>query len=78
VAVRAGDVIAIPAGVAHCNRGQSPGLLVVGAYPGGADYDIRLGVPAERDAAARAIEAVELPDCDPVLGRAGPLRQLWA
>src|SRR4051794_7560263 len=29
VRIRAGDVIVIPAGVAHCNRGQSPGPLIV-------------------------------------------------
>ena len=46
--IRAGDVIVIPAGVAHCNRGQSPGPLIVGAYPGGGErYDIKLGEPAE-------------------------------
>lgn len=78
VTVRAGDVVVIPAGVAHCNRGQSADLLVVGAYPGGADYDIRRGVPAEHAAALRAIAAVPVPGSDPVLGRDGGLRRLWA
>jgi uncharacterized protein YjlB len=32
--VRAGDVVVVPAGVAHCNQGQSSDLLIVGAYPG--------------------------------------------
>ena len=78
VAVRAGDVAVIPAGVAHRNMGQSADLLVVGAYPGGSDYDIRRGDPAERAAVLRAIAAVPLPDGDPVFGRDGPLRRLWA
>ncbi len=78
VTVQAGDVVAIPAGVAHRNLGQSARLLVVGAYPGGADYDIRRGDPAEHAAAARAIAAVPLPDSDPVFGRGGHLRRLWA
>ena len=77
VAVRAGDVVVIPAGVAHRTMGQSPDLLVVGTYPGGSDYDIRRGDPAEHAAAVRAIAAVPLPDSDPVLGRDGPLRRLW-
>ena len=78
VAVRAGDVVVVPAGVAHRNMGQSADLLVVGAYPGGSDYDIRRGYPAERAAAARAIAAVPLPGSDPVAGRGGPLPRLWA
>jgi uncharacterized protein YjlB len=77
VTVRAGDVIAIPAGVAHCNVGQSRDLLVVGAYPDGRDYDLRRGEPAEYVSALRAIAAVPLPDSDPVLGPDGPLRRLW-
>jgi uncharacterized protein YjlB len=78
VAVRAGDVVVIPAGVAHRNMGASADLLVVGAYPGGGDYDIRRGEPAEHEAAVRAIAAVPLPDSDPVSGRDGHLRPLWA
>jgi len=77
VTLRAGDVAVIPAGVAHRNVGRSDDLLVVGAYPGGASYDIRRGDPAERDAAQRAIAAVKLPEHDPVLGRDGGLRRLW-
>ena len=77
VAVRAGDVVVIPAGVAHGNMGQSADLLVVGAYPGGSDYDIRRGDSAEHEEAVRAIAAVPLPGSDPVLGRDGGLGRLW-
>ncbi len=78
VAIRAGDVVVIPAGVAHRNVGQSPDLLVIGAYPGGSDYDIRRGIPEERELSMRAIAAVPLPDNDPVLGHEGGLRRLWS
>ena len=76
--VRAGDVAVIPAVVAHCNLGQSEDLLGVGAYPGGADYDILRGDPGEHDCAVRVIAAVPLPEQDPVLGRNGGVRSLWA
>ena len=78
VAMRAGDVVVIPAGVAHRNVGQRHDLLVVGAYPGGGECDILRGEPAEYDAALHAIRAVALPDADPVLGRDHGLRRLWA
>ncbi len=77
VTVRAGDVIVIPAGVGHRNMGQTDDLLVIGAYPGGSDYDTRRGNPEEHDDALRAIAAVPVPACDPVSGRDGPLRMLW-
>src|ERR1700751_4492088 len=35
----AGDVVVIPARVAHKNEGASPDLIVVGAYPGGKSPD---------------------------------------
>ncbi len=77
VTVRAGDVVVIPAGVAHRNMGQTKDLLVVGAYPGGSDYDTLCGKPEEHEAALQAIAAVPLPANDPVGGREGPLRTLW-
>ncbi len=76
VSMQAGDVVVIPAGVAHCNRGQSPDLLVVGAYPDGGDYDICRGDSAEHAAAIRSIAAVPVPSRDPVFGSAG-LCRLW-
>ena len=78
VEVRAGDVVVIPAGVGHRNMGQTSDLLVVGAYPGGADYDTRRGDPSEHALALRNIAAVVLPTCDPVFGREGPLHRVWA
>ncbi|MCI0756108.1 cupin [Teichococcus vastitatis] len=76
--LRAGDVAVIPAGVTHRNAGQSPNLLVVGAYPAGGDYDLRRGDPRERDAVLRAIAAVPRPEQDPVLGPEAGLCRLWA
>jgi uncharacterized protein YjlB len=77
--VRAGDVVVVPAGVAHCNQGQSGDLLIVGAYPDNApNPDLRRGKPDEHDAAKRAADAVPLPVADPVTGADGALPRLWA
>jgi uncharacterized protein YjlB len=76
--VRAGDVVVVPAGVAHCNQGQSGDLLIVGAYPdNGPGPDLRRGKPGEHDAAARAVTAVPVPAADPVTGPEGALPRLW-
>lgn len=75
--LRAGDVVVIPAGVAHRNLGQSGDLVVVGAYPRGADYDIRHGNLAELEQVVRAISGVQLPGADPVMGQLEGLRKLW-
>jgi uncharacterized protein YjlB len=76
--VRAGDVVVVPAGVAHCNRGQSSDLLIVGAYPdNGPGPDLRRGKPSEHAAAEQSVEAVPLPAADPVMGSDGALLRLW-
>jgi uncharacterized protein YjlB len=75
--VRSGDVIIIPAGVAHQNVGASDDFGVVGAYPGGRDWDLLRGLPGERPKADHNIAALPMPDNDPIYGDAGPLRQLW-
>ena len=53
VVLTAGDGVLIPAGVGHCRLGASPDLSVVGAYPGGADWDL-VRATAEARAAALA------------------------
>jgi uncharacterized protein YjlB len=75
--VNSGDIIAIPAGVAHQNLGTSADFAVVGAYPGGRKWDLLRGLPGERPMAIRTIAALPLPDNDPLYGADGPLRQLW-
>jgi uncharacterized protein YjlB len=75
--VRTGDVVVIPAGVGHQNLGSSPDLLVVGAYPGGADWDLCYGKPEERPRVLENIARVLLPAADPVYGPDGPLLEHW-
>ncbi|HET8997667.1 MAG TPA: cupin domain-containing protein, partial [Acetobacteraceae bacterium] len=58
VQVEAGDVAVLPAGVGHCNEGQSPDLLIVGAYPdNGPSPDTCRGKPDEHDAVLRNVAA---------------------
>ncbi len=75
--VRAGDVIIIPAGVAHKNLGSSPGFQVVGAYPQGQKWDMNYGKPGERPQAERNIAQVPPPKTDPVYGQDGQLAKYW-
>jgi uncharacterized protein YjlB len=75
--VRKGDVILIPAGVAHKNLGSSPDFRVVGAYPDGQSWDMNYGKEGERPNADRNIEKVALPSKDPVFGADGPVNEAW-
>ena len=72
-----GDIIIIPAGVAHKNIGPDKDFKCVGAYPGGMDYDIKKGKPGERPEADDNIKKVPLPEKDPVYGSDGPLLLNW-
>jgi len=74
--VRRGQVLVLPAGTGHCNLGGE-GLVVVGAYPDGMDWDLCRGDPAEHDAVRGNIARVPLPRADPVHGAGGPLTTLW-
>ena len=75
--VKSGDALVLPAGTGHQNLGSSPDLLVVGAYPGGMDWDICRGESSVREGERNNIQAVPLPDRDPLFGRGGPLVGLW-
>jgi uncharacterized protein YjlB len=72
-----GDVIVIPAGVAHKNLGSSLDFRLVGAYPAGQRPDMNTGNAGERPKADRNITEVSLPKLDPVSGDTGPLMRLW-
>ena len=78
VAVKAGDVLVIPAGVAHRRVDATKDFACVGAYPEGTAPDSLYGKPNERPAADRNIEALALPHADPVEGKSGPLASVWA
>ena len=77
VELRAGDVVVIPAGVAHKNEGASPDLLVVGAYPRGQTPDMRSPSATDHARALPQIAAVPPPPGDPVHGNSGLLIERW-
>lgn len=77
LSARAGDVIIVPAGVAHKNVGQSNDFRVVGAYPEGQTWDMHYGRAGERPSADERIHRVPLPKRDPVYGKAGRLLEFW-
>src|SRR6266566_6618538 len=77
VELRAGDVVVIPAGVAHKRESASADLLVIGAYPRGQSPDLCRAEAAAHDRALGRIAAVPLPGADPVTGRADPLLECW-
>jgi uncharacterized protein YjlB len=73
-----GDVVIIPAGVAHINLLSRSRFGVVGAYPEGQEWDMNYGQPGERPRADMNIARVALPKTDPVYGPDGPLLEKWA
>jgi len=75
--LKAGDVVTLPAGVAHKNIDSSDDFVVVGAYPPGQIWDVNTGGGDERPRVDHSIAAVPLPTTDPVYGTEGPLVSLW-
>ncbi|GHA16596.1 hypothetical protein GCM10007989_09560 [Devosia pacifica] len=75
--VEAGDIVVIPAGVAHQHVGSSDDFQLAGGYPPGQEWDILRGEPDDRPQADKNIAAVPMPRRDPVGGDSGPLLELW-
>ena len=75
--VQAGDVVVIPAGVAHKCLDARQGFCAVGAYPRGQQWDMCTGKAGERPQADANIARVPLPQADPVYGSSGPLMTHW-
>lgn len=77
IEIAAGDVLVLPAGVAHKNLEAGDDFCVVGSYAGGRSYDMKYGHADERPEADERIAQVPLPEADPVYGAGGPLLQHW-
>lgn len=77
IIVERGDVVIIPAGVAHKCVDASKDFLCVGAYPEAKDYDINHGRKEEYNKALGRIKKLPLPKEDPVFGSEGFLKSYW-
>jgi uncharacterized protein YjlB len=77
IEVEKGDVIIIPAGVAHKNLGKENNICCLGAYPEGKDYDMNYGREGERPQTDKNIQQVPLPSLDPVYGDKGGIMLYW-
>ena len=75
--VERGDVLVIPAGVAHMNLGEENDIVCVGAYPDGKDYNMKYGKVRERPTADENIASTPIPKTDPVFGNQRGLVKLW-
>lgn len=72
-----GDVLIIPAGVAHKNLKPNNDFKCVGAYPEGKKFDMNYGWKGERPQADENIKQVPLPLQDPILGLEGEMKNYW-
>lgn len=72
-----GDVIIIPAGVAHKSLSKSNNFQCIGAYPLDVEYDMNYGTIEEYSQALDAIKQVGLPKKDPIFGDQGLLLKYW-
>lgn len=75
--VSKGDAVLLPAGTGHQRLQASADLLVIGAYPAGADYDLKRSSETDKALIRERIKGVPKPRMDPVAGTEGPMTALW-
>lgn len=73
----AGDVIIIPAGVAHKSLNMSKDFQCIGAYSSDVVYDMKQGDIEEYNQALSTIKKLGLPKMDPIFGDKGMLFNYW-
>jgi uncharacterized protein YjlB len=77
VRVGPGDLIAIPAGVAHRRISGNKDFRVAGLYTDGSAWDLLRQTRRDYKLALQNLPGVELPIADPFYGKDGSLMQYW-
>ena len=76
MALKAGDIAILPAGIGHRLIEASKNFVVVGAYPSQGSYD-ECTDTRDRPKTVKSIAKVVKPDADPVYGKKGALLSVW-
>ena len=77
IRIEKGDLVVLPAGTSHKKIDSGDGFAVVGAYPGGKNYDMNYGKDEEVEKAKQNIAKVPLPGMDPAFGNEGKIFDYW-
>ena len=77
VEIEKGDVLLLPAGVAHQNLYSEKQVKCVGAYPNGIKCDMKYGKTPERPLADENIKKVSTSVKDPVFGSLRGISEYW-
>lgn len=77
VTFKKGDVILLPAGVAHKRLTASEDFSVVGGYPNGASPDMQLGDAVDYERVQKRSYDVPVPQTDPVSKNNGAVKEFW-
>jgi uncharacterized protein YjlB len=75
IAVKKGQALLLPCGVAHRCLEADDDFLAVGAYPPGQDWDLCKTTPTPEQ--LDRIEHFPIPDSDPVEGKNGVMCDVW-
>jgi len=75
--IEKGDLVVLPAGIAHKRINSGNGFAVVGAYPDGQSWDMNYGKENEFNSSKLNISKVKLPQKDPVYGKNGGMFKFW-
>jgi uncharacterized protein YjlB len=77
VLLKKGDVIVIPAGVAHMNLGDENDITCIGGYPSGRNLDMNYGRADEHPMVDINIRHLPILDSGPLYGQDDPLIGIW-
>jgi uncharacterized protein YjlB len=75
--IEKGDLVILPAGIAHKKIDSGDGFAVVGAYPAGQSPDMNYGKEVEFERAKLNIAQLKIPTTDPVFGKNGKMFEFW-